>query len=325
MTREQKLALVLGFAAVLLVGLLVSDHLAATRAQALESAPHDATVMVDATEGQALRRVVTLPTGPDHYRGRPIRQDEARIAQQPAPVANEPEDRALASRTVEEERHEPVHLVLGQGGGVVEPDQGQGESVLERWGDGVANGAERLARGIRDLAGSASAFTTPGLAQLEKPTPGEPVSRTVPVKPVEVTHHVKPGESLYKIAERYFGDGNRWRQIAGDNPGRVGEGGSVREGVALRILNPKAGAAPATETVQPTPAPQPAPQPTRETGKPKASGPTYTVRAGDTLGEISQKMLGTVRRQHELIALNRDVLRDPDHLKAGMVLKLPSS
>ncbi|MCW5756442.1 MAG: LysM peptidoglycan-binding domain-containing protein [Phycisphaeraceae bacterium] len=322
MTREQKLALVLGFAAILVVGLLVSDHMAATRAQGLDAAPHDATVMVDAGQAQAMRRMVTLPSGPDHFRGRPIRQDPEATTpmEEPAPLE------ATLAKQPQDEAHEPVRFVLGQGGGVLTPGQGRNESVLERLGDGVANGAERLARGIRDLAGSASAMSSPGLAQLDGASRGEPVGRSVPVKPVEVTHHVKAGESLYKIAQQYFGDGNRWRQIAGDNPGRVGDNGSVREGVALRILNPRTGIVSAGEAVKPAPMPAPAPTPVREASKPRPeSAQTYTVRAGDTLGEISQRLLGTVRRQHELIALNRDVLTDPDHLRAGMVLKLPSS
>lgn len=322
MTREQKLALVLGFAAVLVVGLLVSDHLAATRTRDLEAAPHDATVLVDASEGQALRRVVTLPNGPDHYRGRPIRSESAVEEPRHAPAATA--QQAQQAQQPQQEPHEPVRLVLGPSGGVIDPGQAADQSVIERIGDGMASGAERLARGIRDLASSASAMSSPGMVQLDTKPDGKPIGRTVPLEPVVVTHHVVGGESLYKIAEKYFGDGNRWRQIARDNPGRVGENGSVREGVALRILNPSVGVAQANAGVKPAPTSSPAP--TRVAPSPKPSnGPTYTVRAGDTLGEISQRLLGTVRRQHELIALNRDVLNDPDHLRAGMVLRLPTS
>jgi nucleoid-associated protein YgaU len=100
----------------------------------------------------------------------------------------------------------------------------------------------------------------------------------------------------------------------------------VRQGVTLRIIDPRVGAAPdqSLASAPVKPGVEPIARPQTRTVEPK--GPmTYTVKAGDTLGEISMELLGTMRRQHELIALNRDVLKDPDHLRAGMVLKLPSS
>lgn len=338
MTREQKLALVLGFAAVLVVGLLISDHLAAARSSELEDAPHDATVLVDASEGQALRRVVTLPETERLYRGRPYTQlarqepalttGEAMASDTPqasdAIVASLPEDLPIASSTPEE----PIRLVLGSGGGVLDPARPQRtDTVLDRVGDTVASGAEALANGVRRFTGLATGTPITGMAQLD----GQPVSRAASLAPVVVQHHIQPGESLYKIAAKYYGDGNQWRRIAKDNTDRVGDDGAVRVGVTLRILDPKLGAAPdqavARTPIKIDPQAKPVTQDPKPAARPaQAQGAmTYTVRPGDTLGEISQKLLGTVRRQHELIALNRDVLKDPDHLRAGMVLKLPSS
>ena len=45
------------------------------------------------------------------------------------------------------------------------------------------------------------------------------------------------------------------------------------------------------------------------------------VRAGETLGQIVQRELGTVRRVPEVAALNG--LRNPDDLRAGQRLRLP--
>ncbi len=335
MTREQKLALVLGFAAVLVVGLLISDHLAAARSADLEDAPHDATVMVDASEGQALRRVVTLPDAEDHYRGRPFtRMAEQKPAEaaltSPGAVSNEPiVSQAVVASANEQPPiativpDEPIRLVLGAGGGVIDPAQPKrADSVLERVGDSVAHGAEAVANGVRKITSLASGTPLGGMVQLD----GEPVSREVSTTPLVVQHHVQPNESLYKIAAMYYGDGNQWRRIAKDNAGRVGEDGAVREGVTLRILDPKVGAAPDQAVARAAVKPEFKLEPKIEAGAIKPQGPmTYTVKPGDTLGEISQKLLGTMRRQHELIALNRSVLKDPDHLRAGMVLTLPSS
>lgn len=319
MTREQKLALVLGFAAVLVVGLLISDHLAAARSTDLEDAPHDSTVLVDSTEGQALRRVVTLPETEEEFRGRPVtRMPErelaaaARATQDEAPVvATAPE-----YEPIETTPPAPIEFVLGENGG--ERVAGS-ETVLDRMGDAVAVGAERLAGSIRDLTGRASGSGIESMAVLDDER-GQPVSRRVSTSPVVVQHHVQANESLYKIAAKYYGDGNTWRRIAKDNEGRVGDNGSIREGVTLRILDPTQGTTPTRESARATNKPA-----SDRTPRPTPNSMTYTVKSGDTLGEISQEVLGTIRRQHELIALNRDVLKDPDELRAGMVLKLPSS
>lgn len=332
MTREQKLALVLGFAAVLVVGLLISDHLAAARSADLDDVPHDGTVVVDATEGEALRRVVTLPRTEEEFRGRPARRMAENPGPAPAPTA-QVQDRVLADATVSAESaqtsqpsesfdQEPIRLVVSPRGGVYEPgEMPQGRSVLDVVSDSVAGGAEAVADGVRKLADIAQITRPGGMAVVgERGDLGD--SREVPTRPVVVQHHVQANESLYKIADRYYGDGNQWRRIAEANPGRVGENGSVREGVTLRILDPRTVATPGQSASRsPVRRAQADPSATRA-----STGPlTYTVKSGDTLGEISQELLGTVRRQHELIALNRDVLKDPDNLLAGTVLKLPSS
>ncbi|MEQ9095741.1 MAG: LysM peptidoglycan-binding domain-containing protein [Phycisphaerales bacterium] len=318
MTREQKLALVLGFAAVLVVGLLISDHLAAARSADLEDAPHDATVVVDASEGQALRRVVTLPPAQAEYRGRPARQIETTDRA----LASAPEPREVVAPTpepvAERPQPEPIQLVLGGDGGLYVPGEpARSRSVLDVVGDSVAEGAEAVAEGVRKLTGLAQISKPNGMAAMGQDG-ARAVSREVSTEPMVVQHHVQPNESLYKIAARYYGDGNTWRRIAEDNAGRVGENGSVREGVTLRILDPIKGVG----SEQPTTS---ARAERSSTPAPPSNPLTYTVKSGDTLGEIAQELLGTVRRQHELIALNRDVLKDPDNLRAGMVLKLPSS
>lgn len=317
MTREQKLALVLGFAAVLIVGLLISDHMAAARTAALDEAPHDGTVVVDASEGQALRRVVTLPSPldqpRDEYRGRPVQ----RLAEADPP-AYQNETTASTLEALAEPEPTPIVFRNSSDGGILTPQEPQ--TMIEKLGERIANGLNSVGRQIEDFTGSAG-DNAPSALGVVGGGSARAESRTASVAPVVVQHHVQSNESLYKIAEKYYGDGNQWRKIAKDNEGRVGDNGSVREGVTLRIIDPTRGVSGGTTTVARS---EPRPQGATEAKKPQGAM-TYTVQAGDTLGEISQKLLGTVRRQHELIALNRDVLKDPDQLRAGMVLKLPSS
>ncbi len=50
---------------------------------------------------------------------------------------------------------------------------------------------------------------------------------------------------------------------------------------------------------------------------------TWTVRRGDTLGAIAQREYGSIVYADLIFEANRDILRSPDDLDIGMVLRLP--
>ncbi len=50
---------------------------------------------------------------------------------------------------------------------------------------------------------------------------------------------------------------------------------------------------------------------------------TYTVKAGDTLSIISQKVYGTKSRWNEIFRYNSSTLASPERLRVGQVLRLP--
>ena len=54
------------------------------------------------------------------------------------------------------------------------------------------------------------------------------------------------------------------------------------------------------------------------------AGKTYTVQAGDTLSAIAKAQLGDANKYQKIFEANRDVLSDPDKIKPGQVLKIPS-
>lgn len=56
-----------------------------------------------------------------------------------------------------------------------------------------------------------------------------------------------------------------------------------------------------------------------------AAGMRYTVRPGDTLSGIAERFLGTRARAREVFEANRDLLPGPDHLRVGMVLRIPGA
>jgi resuscitation-promoting factor RpfA len=79
-------------------------------------------------------------------------------------------------------------------------------------------------------------------------------------------------------------------------------------GKALNPSAPKAGAAPAASALVSAPAPA-------------ATGGTYTVQAGDTLGRIASEQ-GVAGGWQALYAANDDQLSSPDRIAVGQVLQL---
>ena len=57
---------------------------------------------------------------------------------------------------------------------------------------------------------------------------------------------------------------------------------------------------------------------------PDITGHTYVVRVGDTLSKIAEKMLGESGAAQDIFNANRDQLSDPNALRPGQVLKIPT-
>lgn len=51
----------------------------------------------------------------------------------------------------------------------------------------------------------------------------------------------------------------------------------------------------------------------------------YTVQKNDTLQKISQKFYGTTRKWSDIYQANQDILKGPDQIKPGQVLRIPES
>jgi nucleoid-associated protein YgaU len=54
------------------------------------------------------------------------------------------------------------------------------------------------------------------------------------------------------------------------------------------------------------------------------AGRTYTVQAGDTLSKIARDLLGDGNAYMKIFNANTDQLSDPDKIRPGQVLKIPS-
>lgn len=291
MTREHKLAIILGFAIVLVVTIVISDHF--SKANTAE--------LVGETE------VALEPEGP-------IGRDPFE-SQPPTIVFQDPE----TGRFVES-KPEPLDSIAAM----------QAEGEADGGGEAMAQSDdshvfEEILNGLRDLPAAAQTETRMSAKQ---PVPsvitmGEPVARPGPgdadaSEPVR-THTVREGETLWSIAERYYGDGSMHRQLAEYNRHVVGDGRTLSVGMRLevpgrqRLLTGRPSDVRASWGSEPV---------VREPA-PESSDRAYTVRPGDTLSEIAQKQCGTVRMMDEILALNSDQLDDADSIRVGMVLRLP--
>lgn len=120
------------------------------------------------------------------------------------------------------------------------------------------------------------------------------------------THQVTQGEHLWAIAERYYGSGYNWVDIAEEN--RLTNANLLTSGQKLTI--PKAEIR----------------KPTIDIAEPKLAGPTitgdaYTVVDGDHLWGIALRAYGDGYRWMEIAQANN--LENPSIIHAGNVLTLP--
>ena len=151
----------------------------------------------------------------------------------------------------------------------------------------------------------------------ESPGPGA-AQRPPAVAPAPTVHVVRPGDTLWAIAGRYYGDGALYPRLVEANAGRVmptGErfarGGVIRPGWPLEVPDP----APVACAVGPD------------------GDLEYTVVAGDSLSRIAERYLGDRECWRGIFALNRGearlgdgrTLSDPNLIWPGLRLRLPRS
>jgi nucleoid-associated protein YgaU len=128
---------------------------------------------------------------------------------------------------------------------------------------------------------------------------------------------VSQGDSLRSICSSKYGDAGLanavafWNGISSANSIEVGQQIELptRKALISTPLNTPTQEYQETEIA-------PTPNPTPNFG-------TYTVKIGDTLSEIAQKVCGSARFTNKLITLNKKTLPNPDRLQVGMKLRYP--
>ncbi|MEX2218889.1 MAG: LysM peptidoglycan-binding domain-containing protein [Phycisphaerales bacterium] len=308
MTREHKLALIVGFSLVLLVGVLISDHL--SRARQAKVAP------MQPAEMQAARTDIVDPLRQDVDGGRLREPAPIQITQEPPPPLPPSPSGPSPSPTVASLQ---PPLPRGEAGlDAIEAAILSANGTIAEGRDGIAEFTLPPAAGTR-----VTATTTVG---------GVPAGGPTSPLPADVKlYTVQRGDTLSKIAERTYGTSRVWRELAKLNnlpDGTVLLGAQIQlpsREVLTGKPAPAAGAGHvATIAARPpqaapsTPRPAVRPAPVRR----EVRYATYTVRNGDTLGHIAQRVLGSSRRTGEIVDLNG--LEDEDAITAGTVLKVPA-
>ena len=134
-----------------------------------------------------------------------------------------------------------------------------------------------------------------------------------------VEYIVQEDDSLWTIADQWFGDATRWQEIADANPAINPDRLRVGQKIQLPSHQPDSGAV-ALNRAAALPA-------ARTTTKTSGAGDTayYTVRSGDTLSTIAHTRYRNASRWREIFDANRAAIGwDPDKLKVGMKLKMPA-
>ncbi len=154
----------------------------------------------------------------------------------------------------------------------------------------------------------------PGERSSAATAPAAPVVLEAPATSgsAAATYVIREGDTLADIAQKELGSATRWDQLVKLNPGLDPK--RLKIGQTIRLT----GSSPAVLAE-----PQAAPAPAAARPVASSAGRTHTVASGDTLGGIAKKYLGSITKADAIYEANRDVLKNPDTLRIGQVLRIP--
>ncbi len=121
---------------------------------------------------------------------------------------------------------------------------------------------------------------------------------------VKIEYTVVSGDSLWKIAKKFYGNGNFWQKIYQDNASTISDPNIIRVGQKILIYLTESGEMP-------------------QTTQKITVGGTYIVQTGDSLWKIADKVYGKGRKWTTIYNANINVLSDPSKIRAGQVLVIP--
>lgn len=127
-----------------------------------------------------------------------------------------------------------------------------------------------------------------------------------------VSYTVAAGDTLWKIAEKFYGSGAYWQKIFADNADVIKNPDKIYSGQTLKIY-PLQGTGITVD----------------EDGNVIVTDGVeendYTVQPGDTLWKIAQKVYGKGWKWRKIYKANSDVISEPGQIYTGQVLVIPEA
>ena len=290
MTRETKVGLLVGMGIILLIGIIVSDHLAIVN----EQRPAD--LMRYASDVQESLGPVKLT----HVNSSvPESQAELAIRQRsPMPMPGEVANSALvisgstaevdpqAKRLVVAGSPDPRDKTTGTTGHVQTPQTAEDVAIF-------------VSKQLKERESTQDEYH-------------EPTGSMDRLAKSGLILTVEAGQTLGELAAKHLGSSKYWPQLLAANRDQMSEPRQLREGMKLRI-----------PTVQ-------IEQSVKRVGHldRQATGANpkfhYKVRAGDTLYGIARRRLGNGDRWQQIYEVNKQVLASPSQLRVGQILAIPA-
>lgn len=309
MTRETKIGLLIGVALILLVSVVVTDYLSVASRQPAADLTQSGQAAEESVIGRGADSVMSWWQGEDAD----ARTAENPSHQQPIPTPQElapQRDRSIYTPTQRRSTPSPRIAEPSSDGPIAgrtpyQPYHNEAEVTPP---EVPAEARQRVAERQRPSVQVADAQN----ARDAKP----------------IIHYVKSGENLYKLADRYYGNGEYWHSIAQANDDIDNQSGQIAVGQRVVIPN-FAGLAQQSGSTSDNGLGQRVVQPSssrtatlvRTTATPKK----ITVQKGDTLYALASKYLGDGNKWRQILEANRQTLPDAESLRPGMKLVMPNT
>ncbi|MBN1786823.1 MAG: LysM peptidoglycan-binding domain-containing protein [Sedimentisphaerales bacterium] len=214
-----------------------------------------------------------------------------------------PADTSTSKNIATNLRHKPVITVITQTPKIETRQTPQQEFTEKRY-QTILPAAKEAVEAVKP---EPVIIETPQIKEKAAEVKAEPVIK----QQLTQIYTVLPGDSLAKIAKNFYGEeaGNKLssiEKIYNANKDKLKSIDELYVGQKLLIppLDKKTTAAVKTE-------------------EPQGNFRLYIVKDSDSLWRIAEEHLGAGERYHEIIKLNKSILKDPDALAVGMKLKLP--
>lgn len=156
------------------------------------------------------------------------------------------------------------------------------------------------------------------------PRSSNPIATLRPEAHTARQHKVATGESYWSISKSQYGSSRYFAALAEWNKTRIPDPRKLAAGTIIDL--------PAAKDLEPLVASAspngPAPPTSTDTGangffKTASGEARYRVGPNETLTGIAQKTLGRASRWRQIYAMNGDLLRSPEKIGQGVVLRLP--